>query len=283
MAYLNTKKSVGDYLKIMAESSYNNEEFLVNWKTYLKSIKQAVTNEDKIVPTKIVTAIKSAIDEDIVLQQFHPVYGISAGQIIIDISTDTAQGHSRLADKTEQKGDLYSRTLIPEAIYKMQSVDHMTYLSGGAYIDWVLTELPKNVVSQLVKQILVGGVKNEDGTDFTGIIPISEDSITIKEEEYYQTIEQAFDYFVEASTAIDGTFEDKVLFLNPKDFADITAQMTKQQLAIFLSPATLGARIVTTAAILNPIIATMTLLNSDTNSSFLINFLVSFLVSSSFL
>lgn len=177
--YLDTNSAKRDYAKLALKFGGNTDKFNAAWKQNLEdhAVEQAV-NENDVLPTKIIAAIETAIDTDPVFSKFNATFGVEAGSVWIETeNTVGALGHKKLVEKTEQETKLTQRVLIPEAIYELQRLDHMTYLKGGALVQWVLAELPKYVIRRMAQAILVGGVKNEDGSAFTAIKPIVGDSL----------------------------------------------------------------------------------------------------------
>lgn len=182
--YLDSSKAARDYTALAMKFGGNVGKFNVAWKQALTDnapdvVEQAV-NENDVLPTKIITDIQTAIDKDPVFSKFKITFGVEAGSIWIEPENEVgAKGHKKLANKTEQQTTLEQRVLIPEAIYKLQRLDHMTYLKGGALVRWVMQELPLYVIHRIAQAILVGGVTNEDNSAFTAIKPIVGDTLAL--------------------------------------------------------------------------------------------------------
>ena len=181
-SYLKSNKAVSDYATLAFGAGNNGQSFQKQWLEKLDNagvITQDV-NEADLVPLKIISAIETAVEEDVVFSQFKPVFNIEAGSIVIEPKNAVgALGHKRLADKTIQQTQFEIRNLVPMAIYKLQRLDHMTFLKGGALVDWLMRELPAYVIERLGQAILRGGVVNEDGTPFTAVYPILGDELTL--------------------------------------------------------------------------------------------------------
>jgi len=159
----------------------NTAKFKAAWKQALVDAGEVITeavNENDVLPTKVIAPIQAAIDKDPVFSKFKLTFNVEAGSIWIEPENEVgALGHKKLANKTEQETTLTQRVLIPEAIYKLQKLDHMTYLKGGALVQWVLDELPRYVIRRIAQAVLVGGVKNEDGSAFTAVHAIVGDTL----------------------------------------------------------------------------------------------------------
>lgn len=180
--YLQSNKAVEDYARLAFNQGENGSTFQKQWVDKLDNagvITQDV-NEADLVPLKIINAIQTAVEEDEVFKWFKPVFNIEAGSVVIEPKNAVgALGHKRLADKTIQQTTMQIRNLVPAAIYKLQRLDHMTFLKGGALVDWLMRELPAYVIERLAQAILVGGVVNEDGTPFSAVYPIKGDALTV--------------------------------------------------------------------------------------------------------
>lgn len=223
--FLNSNTAVKQYTELLSQyKSAKNEDFIDAWHETLNqhNIETLDVNEEDLAPYKLVSEIEANVKADKVFSQFKPVTNVDNGVIPIDKSTDTAWGHIRLASKKVQNGILDKRSFNPEAIYKLQKIDHMTFLKGGFIVKWIMDELPKHVIRQLSKAILVGGVKNEDGTPFTAVKPIVGDELT-------GTVDLADNKPATITTAIYQTLAEMdavnpVVFIKPSAIGSIVSQ-----------------------------------------------------------
>ena len=249
--FLSTSKAVELYAKLAIETQGNVQEFGRKWKDIVSErSEQAVTqdvNEDDILPKKIIGAIEDTLRTDRVFSQFSPVFNIEFGSLIIDPNenADGAWGHTINAEKKVQTLALQSRDIFPKAIYKLQRLDHMTYLKGGALVSYVLEELPKYVLQRISQAILVGGVKNEDGTDFTAIRPILGDTLT-------KTAELPADFtgaqFKESliTELAHVEADSPVVFISPNAWAKLALSGDAWSVAMFTGTLDLGGKLVRT-------------------------------------
>lgn len=180
--FLDTNTAVQKYAELALQAKGDKSRMMNQWKDVLSDHGVTITediNEDDILPKRIIGAIQDAIRSNSVFSQFHPVYNIQPGELVMEKTenTDGAWGHKTNAEKKLQQTALVSRNIFPKAIYKLQRLDHMTYLKGGALVQWVLSELPRYVVNRVSQAILVGGVVNEDGTKFDAVFPIVGDEL----------------------------------------------------------------------------------------------------------
>ena len=182
--FLDTNTAVQKYAELAVQAKGDKRRMMNQWKDLLSDHGVTITediNEDDILPKKIIGSIQDAIRSNSVFSQFHPVYNIEPGELVMEKQEDAtgALGHKTNATKTLQQTELASRNIFPKAIYKLQRLDHMTFLKGGALVQWVLSELPRYVVNRVAQAILVGGVKNEDGTKFDAVYPIVGDELAV--------------------------------------------------------------------------------------------------------
>lgn len=180
--YLDTIKAARDYTALAMKFGGNVGKFNAAWKQALTDnapdvVEQAV-NENDVLPTKIIGEIQTALDKDPVFSKFNITFGVEGGTVWIEPENEVgAKGHKKLANKTEQQTTLEQRVIIPDAIYKLQRLDHMTYLKGGALVNWVMKELPIYVIRRISQAILIGGVVDENNTPYTAIHAIVGDTL----------------------------------------------------------------------------------------------------------
>lgn len=215
--YLSTSRAVSDYTTLAIKFGNNGARFQKAWKESLedKGIETQAVNEDDILPKKLIAPIAAAIDASPVLSALKITYNVEAGSIGIEpVDAVGAQGHTSGATKVVQNTTLQTRDLVPKAIYKLQKLDHMTYLKGGALVQWVMTELPLYVVQRLAQAVLVGGVKNTDGSDFTAVKPIVGDTLanTIELAED-ATNADVFAAIMDALTTTRSVVGNRILFI----------------------------------------------------------------------
>lgn len=246
MDYLKSEQAVKDYAQTLQSAKFNKDLFKSMWEENLQThnaldVTTQDVNENDILPEKILANIQSNVNDSVVLSHFNPVFNIEAGTVVIDNSTDTALGHKKLATKKLQNGILAKRTITPEAIYKLQRLDHMTFLKGGALVAWLLDELPKHVVRRLEQALLVGGVTNEDGSSFDAIMPVVGDSLQTK-----VSATDIFSGIIDGIAAVNGDSADKFVFINPNDYASLLKSKDNLSLALLMGTVNLGATLVPT-------------------------------------
>ena len=243
--YLNSNKAVADYATLAFTAGENGNNFQKQWLNKLDAdgiITQDV-NEADLVPLKIINAIQTAVEDDEVFKWFKPVFNVEAGSIIIEPKNAVgALGHKRLADKTVQQTTMKIRNLVPAAIYKLQRLDHMTFLKGGALVDWLMRELPAYVIERLAQAILIGGVINEDSTPFTAVYPIKGDELTVAGAELpaNYTGEQLREALIADMGKVKGN--NRVIFISNTANAKLASGDGSLATAVLLGQVTFGAK-----------------------------------------
>lgn len=223
--YITSQQAVKDYVELGAKYSGTGNSvtaFKNAWKQNLEDqgVIQSV-NEDAILPTKIVSDIQVAIDASPEFAALKLTFNVEAGTVWIDNENETgALGHKRLAEKKVQVQALDPRNMVPAAIYKLQELDHMTYLKGGALVKYVMDELPRYVMKRVAQAVLVGGVVDESGAAFTAIKAIKGDSLALTTTiAAAATPKDIAKSILTDKTRVKGS--DKVLFIAPGVIADI--------------------------------------------------------------
>lgn len=223
--FLDSQSAVEQYAKLALQAKGDKRRMMNQWMDIVSDHGIEITediNEDDILPKKIIGSIEDAIKSNSVFSQFHPTYNIEPGELVMEKSenTDGAWGHKTNATKKIQQTNLVSRDIFPKAIYKLQRLDHMTFLKGGALVQWVMSELPRYVLNRVSQGILTGGVVNEDGTKFTAITPIVGDELAV--ETKLSTSWTADDLKHTLLTDIASIDSDNVtVFVSPKAWAEL--------------------------------------------------------------
>lgn len=250
--YLNSNQAVEDYAKLAFKAKGDVKKFQNDWRDILDDHGVTVTedlNEDDILPKKIIGSIQDAIKQNTVFNQFHPVFNIEPGELVFDKDDHSAQtyGHKTNANKKLQQVTLQSRNIFPKAIYKLQRLDHMTFLKGGALVKWVLSELPRYVLNRVTQAILVGGVQNEDGTAFNAIYPIVGDELAVRSSiASNATADTLKKQLIKDVASLD--IDNPTIFLSPSAWADLATQGDAWSVAMLTnSGLNIGGKLVKTS------------------------------------
>lgn len=249
MEYLKTQTAANDYVEMLFKATNGLKQSIDKdllhemWTDKLqdKGVVTEAVNEDDVLPAKIIGDITNNLRENVVLSKFTITKNVQAGQIFFDQTTEGAWGHKTLADKKEQTAVLAPRAFFPKAIYKLQALDHMTYLSGGALVAYILKELADHVAQAIAQEILVGGIKNEDGTDFTAIYPIMTDDLATQ-----VAAQDIFSGVIDGIAAVDGDSSKRFIFINPSDYATLLKAGDNLAIALLTGTVNIGATFVPT-------------------------------------
>lgn len=248
--FLNTTSAVEQYATLAFQAKGDTAKFSNTWKDALEDHGVTITedlNEQDILPKKIIGSIHDAIQSDTVFSQFSPVFNIDPGTLVVDPSDHLSEtyGHKPLADKKLQQVTLQTRDIMPKAIYKLQRMDHMTYLKGGALVQWVLSELPKYVLKRISQAILVGGVVNEDSSKFDAIKPIVGDDWATKSSIAANASADTLKTQLLTDVAtVDAT--NPVIFVNPKTWVKLATSGDAWSVAMLNGSLDLGGKLVKT-------------------------------------
>lgn len=137
--------------------------------------------EDGEINTKNISAgVLTKLQNQKVLTEFSPIINVQPGEIAIDTSTDSAVGHLINQDKTEANASITTRIFYPKALYVLDKLDRMTFLQAGPLLEFAINRASKKVADGLAQAVLVGGLKNEDGSDYDAIRPILTDDLAKK-------------------------------------------------------------------------------------------------------
>lgn len=141
-------------------------------------IKQAAdTSIDELPGHKLAADVITSMENQPVLDQFSPILDVDPGELAIDKGGALINGHTANADKVEDEVKAETRDFFPKALYNLTKIDHMTFLTQTRVVKFAVDRASAKVADALAQAILVGGLKNEDGSDFTAVKPILGDSL----------------------------------------------------------------------------------------------------------
>lgn len=179
-AYLKSDKAIVAWGKALLDSKGDARAWRDNFRKIAKADGVNFGENVSIAPEALITAVAEQLgNEDSILAHVTKT-GLDYEMIAIPTSEDAGMGHKNGQKKTEENVAGATRVFTPADIYKLMKLDHsMVRLNGGiassAIVKYVLRELPRKLVETIDKTILVGGLKNEDGSDFTAITSILSD------------------------------------------------------------------------------------------------------------
>lgn len=170
-AYLKTNEAMDVFARILeanpSEMGSGGSAVVRNaWKEHL-SVKAGVTNPEVFLPAPLITAIQDAFDEGGEIWNRVRKVGADVWNAAWDTETDPhdndgrARGYNRddEADKAEQVLTFDSRILRPQFVYKyitLNKEDIKEQRSTGALVTYVLAELPRRIVREVERAIVLG-------------------------------------------------------------------------------------------------------------------------------
>lgn len=170
--YLSTKNSVSDFLSCV-RNSRNGAEFSRNWNEVLSTnaVTVAEGSEFGYLPDLVKGRIQDLwekkadwlLDLKIVNAKG---YVIRANQSDKDNANSRAKGWKKGGTKTEQAITVAAKKVIPQFIYKIQSIDaEMKFNDDGSLLDYIVSELVGQILYEEKRAILIGDGRADDSAD----------------------------------------------------------------------------------------------------------------------
>lgn len=241
--YLKSEKSVEAWGRALIEAQGDAKAWRDSFKKIAKKDGVDFGENVSLAPEAVVNAVAEQLNDEDTLFSHVNKTGLAFEIVAIPTEEDGAVGHKNGETKIEENISGKTRVFTPADIYKLMKLDHsMVKLNGGltssAIVKYVLRELPRKLVETIDKAILVGGVKNEDGSDFTALNAILADiadTESIYGSEYEvvagdnlrQTISKA------SNRVLSST--DRSLICTPDFFADLENATTEGGQLLFPS------------------------------------------------
>lgn len=170
--YLKTKASVEDFAKVLVENAGKSaQEVKDAWAA--KLVEMGVTNPEILLPDALITEIEDAFAEGGQIWNLLNKTGLSVFRAAWDTVTgedSRAKGYNR-ADEDEKQEELITiadRVLRPQFIYKyitLNKEDIKENRDTGALVRYVLSELPKRIVREVERAVVIGDGRAND-SDF---------------------------------------------------------------------------------------------------------------------
>ena len=166
--YLKSKDSLEDFANVLAANAGREaKDVQAAWKSHI-STKMNITNPEVLLPEGIINAIDDAFKQGGEIWNLVNKTGLDVFKVAWDTVTgenSRAKGHTRGDTKGEETITLEARTIRPQFVYKYLTLDKETVRenrSSGALLRYVLSELPKRVVRELERAIVIGDGRAND-------------------------------------------------------------------------------------------------------------------------
>lgn len=249
--YLSTKAAVADFANILAKyAGEDPAEVKKAWSDNLKA--KGLTNPETLLPGSLVSAITDAVEKsgtifNVVNKTGLTVLRIGADTIDLTNEKGRAKGHKSGNDKKESEITLVDRVLRAQFIYQyltLNKEDVRENQDTGALVKYVLETLPKRILAEVERAIVIGDGRSAEGDEITSFISLKADAedttkpfatkyVPKKGEQLYESIINA-----EAEILAEG---DVYLVMSKKAKAGLKLSKTDNGNLIFPIGSDLGA------------------------------------------
>lgn len=242
--YLNSKSAITDFAEVLRDNAGAEAgEVKKAWAAKLKE--KGVTNPDTLLPGALVTAIKDAIESNGTIFKAVAKTGLTVLRVTAETiglgDTGRARGHNgKGADKKETDLTFVDRVIRGQFIYSyitLNKEDVRENQDTGALVKFVMETLPKRIVAEIERAIVLGDGRSSDGDEITSFKSIKadvKDSADTFAKKYTPTPgESLFESVVRAGAEI--RYEGSVaLVLSKKTLADL--KLAKDKNGAFILP-----------------------------------------------
>lgn len=184
-SYLKSRESIEAYAKILeANAGGTATEVKDAWGEHLKAT-MGITNPEILLPTALITSIEDAFKEGGEIWGLVNKTGLTVYRATRDTVTgenSRAAGYNRAdqATKREELITLADRVLRPQFIYKyitLNKEDIKENRDTGALVTYVLTELPRRIVREVERAIVIGdGRADDDDYKISSFLSLKDDA-----------------------------------------------------------------------------------------------------------
>lgn len=194
--YIETKNSITDFMEAL-KTATNKQDVKNKWNAKLAENGLEIKDESLVLPTRIVSAIESALTET------NPVFKAfkltSVGALLVTQgldSSDEAGVHVEGTEKTVQSAVLTVDAISPAMIYKIQTIGERTKTLNANFDEiyqTIVAELTQAIVNKAVDLALVEG----NGTNGFVSLANEKDAKKVKKitaTKYVDAIEDAVDF-----------------------------------------------------------------------------------------
>ena len=166
-SYLKTKDSIEAFAQILVDQAgKTSDDVHMAWKNHLE-VKMGVTNPEIFLPEALITQIEDAFKAGGEIWNRVTKTGVDVFKAAWDIEDDVnsedgrGRGYNRADEenKAEQVLEFDERVLRPQFVYKyiqLNKEDIKNQRSTGALVTYVLSELPKRIVREVERAIVIG-------------------------------------------------------------------------------------------------------------------------------
>lgn len=165
--YLNTKGAVVDFANTLQDSAgASSEDFKKAWAAKVAS--KGITNVEQLLPGALVSAISDGIEKAGTIWNVVNKTGLTVRRIDAETAGARAQGHKRGTTKKEMSLTFTDRVIRAGYIYDyitLNKEDIRENQDTGALVKFVLETLPKRIVTEIERAIVLGDGRTAGGDD----------------------------------------------------------------------------------------------------------------------
>lgn len=180
--YLKSKGAMADFARILEKNAGQEPDDVKKaWKDHLAT--KGITNADMLMPQAMIDTITDSVEQNGTIFNLIDKTGLTVlrlGRNTIGLEDEKgrAKGHKKGADKKELEITLADRVLRAQYIYDyltLNKEDIRENRDTGALVKYVLETLPKRIIAEIERAIVLGDGRNADGDEITSFISIKKD------------------------------------------------------------------------------------------------------------
>ena len=165
--YLNTKGAVVDFANALQDNAgASAEDFKKAWAAKVAS--KGITNVEQLLPGALVSAISDGIEKAGTIWNVVNKTGLTVRRIDAETAGARAQGHKRGTTKKEMALTFTDRVIRAGYIYDyitLNKEDIRENQDTGALVKFVLETLPKRIITEIERAIVLGDGRTAGGDD----------------------------------------------------------------------------------------------------------------------
>lgn len=165
--YLNTKGAVVDFANTLQDNAgASAEDFKKAWAAKVAS--KGITNVEQLLPGALVSAISDGIEKAGTIWNVVNKTGLTVRRIDAETAGARAQGHKRGTTKKEMSLTFTDRVIRAGFIYDyitLNKEDIRENQDTGALVKFVLETLPKRIITEIERAIVLGDGRTASGDD----------------------------------------------------------------------------------------------------------------------
>lgn len=168
--YIKSEKATRDFADILvANAGKSASDVKAAWNEHL--VQMGITNPEILLPGGVVQAIQDTLEGSNGLWGLVNKTGLTVFRTALNTVTGAdsrAKGHTKGNEKNEQLITIADRVIRAQFIYKYITLDKETIKENedtGAVVTYVLSELPKRILAELERVIVIGDGREAEDED----------------------------------------------------------------------------------------------------------------------